>query len=163
MVVLALSAFLIYYQLSTLRDLRAEVEMEELAVMTARANLNRLIDHRDRADEYQRRLDFAVRMIPPEPGEDFLLRFFHRTATNLDMRVVEIRFGGRSEHEDGYTVMPLSIVLEGDFNNLRSFLRQVYNAERAIRVEDIRLSRAGGAGTTLRITMSATAFYNPNN
>lgn len=160
--VVVLSAVLIYVQANTLSDLREQVEEEEIAVLTAQTRLNTLMQHRNNAEEYEQRLRDAKRKIPDQAGEEEILRYIHRLADNNDLKAVEIRFGGRSEAE-GYIAMPLSITLEGGFQDTRILLRQLRNGDRAIRVDDIRLNRMGDAGASLRINISANAFYNENN
>ncbi len=160
--VLILGFVLLYVQANALSDTRIEVQEEEMAVLAAQSRLNRLMEHRERASEYEQRLAFASRMIPRQPGEDNILRYIYRLADDNDLRAVEIRFDTRSEM-NGYTEMPLSITVEGSFQNTRSMLSQLYNGERAIRVDNINLNRTGEAGSVLRITISANAFYNHNN
>lgn len=157
-----LSAFLIYMQYNTLVDLRAEVEEEELLLNAARARLNRLIEHRNNAPEYEMRLEYARRMIPGEPGEDAMLRYIQRLANDYGLRAVDIRFANRSVQDD-FTTMPMTITIEGSYPDLQRVLRQLRDGNRAVRVDDIRISRAGGAGSQLRVTLSAATFYNQNN
>lgn len=160
--VVILSAVLIYVQAAALSDLREQVEEEEIAVLTAQTRLNNLMQHRENADEYQFRLNEAKRKIPDRAGEEEILRYIHRLANDNNLQAVEIRFDGRSE-ADGYTAMPLAITLEGGFQDTRILLRQLRNGDRAIRVDDIRLNRMGDASASLRINISANAFYNDNN
>lgn len=160
--VVVLSAVLIYVQANALSALREQVEEEEMAVLAAQARLSTLMQHRDNADEYEMRLNEAKRKIPDRAGEEEILRYIHRLADDNNLKAVEIRFDGRSEAE-GYTAMPLSITLEGGFQDTRILLRQLRNGGRAIRVDDIRLNRMGDAGASLRINISANAFYNDNN
>lgn len=160
--VLILSAILIYVQLNVLNSLRAEIEEEEIALLAAQTRLTRLIEHRNNASEYEQRLAFANRMIPDQPGEENILRYIHRLADDNDLRAIEIRFDGRSETED-YTVMPLTITMEGSFQDTRKFLRQLHNGDRAIRVSILGLGRTGEAGSVLRVSITASAFYNHNN
>ncbi len=157
--VLILSAVLIYFQLTALQDLRSEVADEELALDLARANLTRLLSHRDNSREYERRLSYATRMIPPAAGEDEILRYIHNLAANAEMRAFEIRFGVRAE-EETYMVMPLTITLEGSYTGLRQMLRQIYDGDRAFRVDNVSISRTGDASADLRINISAVTFYN---
>jgi len=118
---LILGLVLIYLQYNILTDLQAEVEEEELAVETAQANLNRLLSHRDRADEYRQRLDFARGKIPRDPHEEEMLRYLQRLMDQHDLKAVEINFGGRIEAE-GYTAMPLDLTIEGSYSGTRKLL-----------------------------------------
>ncbi len=160
--VVVLSAVLLYVQANVLRDLRVQVEEEEISVISAQTRLNNLVQHRNNAQEYEMRLNEATRKVPDQAGEDQVLRYIHRLAGDNNLNAVEIRFGGRSEAE-GYTNMLLSITLEGGFQDTRIFLRQLRHGGRAIRVDDIRLNRMGDADASLRVNISAYAFYNHNN
>ena len=108
------------------------------------------------------RLEYARRMIPPEPGEDAMLRYIQRLTSEYDLRAIEIRFDTRSNQED-YTTMPITITLEGSYPDLQRLLRQFRDGSRAVRVDDIRISRTGGVGNQLRVTLSTATFYNPGN
>jgi len=155
--VLILAVAVIVFQVNAIRDLRAEVKEEEQALEEARAYLARLQEHRDRAPEYEERLAFAERMIPPEPDEDRLLRYIHRLAYEYDLRAREINFDSRVD-EDMYMIMPFTLEIEGSFRDLGAFLRHVYNGERAIRISDLEMSRGEGGGPAT-VSISARAFY----
>lgn len=160
--VVSLGGTLIYFQSNALQNLRDEVESEKIALEATRDRLETLIKHRERAPEYERRLTYAEIMIPAEAGEEGVLRYISRLAEEYDLRAVEIRFDARTEGE-GYTAMPFALNLEGDFQGLRRLLGHLHGGERAVRVGDIRLSRAGGESGALRISISARAFYAPSN
>lgn len=159
--VIILSGVLIYVQASVLSDLRVEVEEEEFAVDLARSRLTRLIGHRENAAEYEQRLETATRLLPAQPGEDQILRYIHRLADDNGLRATDISFGNRSVDEE-YTTIPLSISVEGSFQDTRNLLRQLRNGERAFRVDNLSVTRAGGEGALLRVSISANAFYNHN-
>lgn len=157
-----LSVVLIYVQYNTLVSLRAEVEEEEMLLITAQARLNRLIDHRNNAPEYEMRLEYARRMIPGEPGEDAMLRYIQRLANDYDLRAVNIGFGNRADQET-YTTMPITMTIEGSYPDLQRMLRQLRDGSRAVRVDNISIGRTGAADSQLRVTLSAATFYNQNN
>ena len=157
-----LSAVLIFTQYKTLVNLRAEVEEEEMLLNAAQARLNRLIDHRNNAPEYEMRLEYARRMIPNEPGEDAMLRYFQRLANDYGLRAVNISFDNRSDQET-YTAMPISMTIEGSYPDLQRMLRHLRDGSRAVRVDSISISRSGADDSQLRVTLSAVTFYNQNN
>lgn len=156
-----LSAVLLYIQYNNLTELKAEEEQEQFALDTAYVQLARLVNHRENAAEYEQRLNYALKKIPAAPGEEDLLRYIYRIAADSDVQLSEIRFAGRSDTEN-YTVMSLSLSLEGNYQNLRQFLRYLNSGERAIRVGTIRISRTG-AESGSRVALTASAFYNPGN
>lgn len=162
LLIIILSAVLLYLQYTKLSDLRAEKEQEELALDAARLELTRLIDYRDNAAEYEQRFLIARRKIPPEPAEEEILRHIYRLAAENDLQVADIRYGSRSSGEN-YTAMPLTIILDGSYQDLRQMLRHLQNSDRAFRVNEIRINRSGGDGSGSRVTLNVNAFYNPEN
>lgn len=160
--VLLLSVVLIYVQYTALSNLRAEVEEEEMLLNAAQARLNRLIDHRNNAPVYEMRLEYATRMIPPEPGEDAMLRYIQRLTSDYDLRAVDIRFDNRVDQET-YTTMPITMTIEGSYPDLQRMLRHLRDGSRAVRVDSISISRSGAADSQLRVSLSAATFYNPGN
>ncbi len=160
--VFILSVVLIYLQFTTLRDLKAEEDLEEQALQEARLELARNIRHRENAAEYEIRLAYAESMIPAAAGEDQLLNYIHRTAGEYNLHTVEVRFDPRNEEEQ-YTSMPVSIILEGGFQESRQFLRHLFSGERAIRVDDIRINRLDEGPHITRITLTVSAFYRDTN
>ena len=156
--VFILSFLLLYMQYNTLSDLKAEEEQEEQTLQEARIELARYINHRENAAEYEIRLDYAEKMVPPDAAEDQLLRYINRTALEYNLHPVEVRFDPRSEGEQ-FTTMPVSIIVEGGYQEARQFLRHLFNGERAVRVDDIRINRIEEGPHTTRITLTAAAFY----
>jgi len=154
--VIILGAALVYVQHSTLSNLRAEVEQEEQALAIAQAHLARLINLRANADEYEQRLAYATKMIPADAGEEEILRYIYRLADEYDIQALEIR---RAEGES-FTTMPVTMNLEGNYQDLRRFLRRLRDGDRVFRVNNISMSRAGGTGTDLRATITTNTFYN---
>ncbi len=152
-----LGLVLIYYQYNVLMDLRAEVEEEEIAVDAAQADLNRLLSHRDRAGEYRDRLEFARGKIPEAAREEEVLRYFQRLIDEHGLKASEIIFEEHVE-EEGYTTIPLSLTLEGSYSGARKLLGNLRGSNRAIRVDEISLSRAEG-GSELQISITANTFY----
>ncbi len=155
-----LLAVLLYLQYNALDDLRAEVEEEEAAVDAAQNHLNRLFSHRDRAAEYRERLAYAKSKIPYAAQEDQMIRYIHSLADRHGLKAVEISFGERAEEEE-FTTMPLSLTLEGSYTGIRRLLSDLRSGERAVRIDDLNFSGAGGNGTHLQVSLSASTFYRP--
>lgn len=151
---------LIYVQYNTLGELREEVQEEEIAVESAQAQVNQLMTHRDRAEEYRNRLDFAKSKIPNQPREEEVLRYLQQLVNQHDLKAVEISFAERVE-EEGYISMPLSMTIEGSYSGIRQLLYHLRGGDRAVRVDDLSLSRAGDDGSDLQISISANTFYRP--
>ena len=157
-VVLLAGIVLSFLQYNSMRNLQEAVEDEKLALSLAEANLARLINHRDNANEYRQRLSFVRAVIPGSAGEDEMLRYLYYLGDLYDVKVTEVRFDTRVEEED-YTRMPISLSLEGSYSSIQALLDHFYGGERLIRVDSLRLTRAGGAGSAIRVSASASAFY----
>lgn len=160
-VVIALAGLLIYFQYSKLMDLRAEVEEEEIALEAARATLERRFEYQQRADEYEERLDYALAKMPTRAEEEGVLRYIHHLAGEYDLRPVEITFEEHYQAEEGYMNMPLSITIEGSYNGIRRLFNDLYSGDRAVRIDNFDVTRAGGNGLDLQVNISAYTFYNP--
>ncbi|MDY6826360.1 MAG: type 4a pilus biogenesis protein PilO [Bacillota bacterium] len=153
---------LIFLQARSLGKLREAVREEEIALDEAQTMLARRMQYRDNAEQYKWELQTMERLIPAEPEEEKLLRYFDRLAEEYDMDVQSIRFDARtSGEEENYVSMPMTIVLEGRYRDLVMFLNHLYNGERAVRVDDLRIALASSpeqpAG--IKITMAAEAFH----
>jgi len=155
-----LGVVLIYIQYNTLAELRTEVEEEEIAVDEAHAHLNRLISHRERADEYEERLNYARGKMPDSSREEEVLRYIHRLVDEHGLKALDISFEDRYE-EEGYTVMPLSLTLEGSYSGIRRMLNNLRRGERAVRVDDLSFAHAEAGGSELQINVFAKTFYRP--
>ncbi|MDZ4133867.1 MAG: type 4a pilus biogenesis protein PilO, partial [Dethiobacteria bacterium] len=88
-----------------------------------------------------------------------ILRYIYRLADEYDIKAIEIRFENRIAGEL-FTAMPVTMNLEGNYQDLRRFLRRLRDGDRVFRVNSVSLSRAGGTGTDLRATINANTFYN---
>ncbi|MFO7951748.1 MAG: type 4a pilus biogenesis protein PilO [Bacillota bacterium] len=159
--VTALTGVLIYFQHNALTELREEIEEEKAALDAAQATLDRRLEHQQRADKYEERLDYALSKMPAKPEEEELLRYIHRLVGEYDLRAVEISFGDRSEDDEGFMNMPLTIILEGRYNGIRRLFNDLYGGDRLFRIDSFDLSPAGENGTALQVNISAYTFYNP--
>lgn len=154
-----LGSALIFIQLSNLRTLRSDRENEEFMLNQSRSQLQRLQEYRDNAPFYQERIAALRVLIPEQPEEEQILRYFSTLAEDYDLALSEIRFDGRIDNEEGYVAMPLTIVLEGRYRQIVGFLNYLRHGERAIRVDNINLALSIPEDTTLRINLNANAFY----
>lgn len=152
-------------QFNNLRELRAAVKEEEMAVMEARAVLTRRLEYRANAPEYEERIRILELMMPDTPQEEQILRYFEYIAEEHDLRVQQINFGGRVINEEqGFVRMPLSITLEGRFINMVDLFAHLYHGERAVRVDNISISLAPTPDlpANTRVSISANAFHSIN-
>lgn len=156
--VFVLSFILLYTQYSNLRNLKEQEAQEEIALEEARLKLALHMSHLEKADEYALRLDYAKQMIPEEASEDALLKYLTRTALEYNLFPAEVRFGPREENEH-FVKMPFNLVAEGGFQEVRQFLKHLYGGERAVRVDEIRITRLEEGPYSTHVNLTAAAFY----
>jgi Tfp pilus assembly protein PilO len=150
---------LIYIQLANLRTLRSERENEEFMLNQSRSQLQRLQEYRDNAPFYQDRIAALRVLIPEQPEEEQILRYFSTLAEDYDLALSEIRFDGRVASEEGYVTMPLTVVLEGRYRQMVGFLNYLRHGERAIRVDNISIALSMPEEAKIRVNLNANAFY----
>ncbi len=145
---------------SNLRQLKADAEVEEMAINQSRILLNQRLNHQKNAPAYQEKYDKLKLMIPVNPEEEEILRYFAFLAEEYDLRVQEIRFEGRiADEEQGFAQMPLSVTMEGRYRELIGLLNHLHRGDRAIRIDDIGITLSRGETAQIRITLAAVAFF----
>jgi len=155
---LAAGCLLIYFQLSANRVLREEAVFEQQQIALAQAQLARYRQLRQNAPAFRRQLEDLRRLIPGAPGEEALIRAVYYLADDAGLRVTEIRFDSRVEAEM-YTQMPLVLTLEGGYQGLLQTLHSLRAGDRAIRVDELRVSGRPDGAAGVQIILSANAFY----
>jgi len=152
---------LIYLQVVNLRNLREEIEAEEISLEAAIDLLNRRLEHKRNEAEYEIKYEKLSRLIPDLPQEEEILRYFAYLEEEYDLIVSNISFGGRTTNqEEGYIRMPLSITIEGRYRNLIELFDHLHRGgERAIRIDAISLTVASADTVQLRVSLTANAFH----
>ena len=162
LVILAIVAglVLIYVQYNNLRQLKIEVEEEELTLNRFKALLEQRLEHEKNAPIYQKEIAMLQVMMPDKPEEEELLRYFAYLAEEYDLRVNQIGFGARViDEEKGFVQMPLAINLEGRYHQLVNLLGHLRHGERAVRIDNLDVSLSGEDSAQLQINISASAFH----
>lgn len=154
---------LAYLQYANLRNLREEVEDEKVALEQAIALRDKRLEHRRNAPQYEAELARLRLYIPDEPEEEEILRYFAFLAEEYTVDFNDIRFGGRiANTAQGFTAMPLSIVIEGRYRDIADLLEHLRVGERAFRIDNLIITVASAETVRLRLTLSANAFFRIN-
>ena len=156
-IALLLGAILIYLQIGSIRQLKAEKQQEQQALAEAQAYLELLEELRDNAPAYRKRLALYREMIPAAAGEDALLSHIYSMAGDCGLKVVEVRFSGRNAG-DSYFDMPLVINMEGDYRGILQMLNKLRFGGRLFRVDHLFVA-GGQDGSPSRLTINASAFF----
>jgi len=162
LIAIIVGGVLIFFQVNNLRELNSQIEEEELALEQARALLAQRIGYRQKAPEYREFIRQFRVLIPEQPEEDSIFRYFGHLAVDYDLRLVNLNFGERDPNPDqNYISMPLAITMEGNYTSLIRFLNHLYSGQRAIRVDDVSISPTGETPANISISITAYAFYSP--
>lgn len=156
---IVLGLVLIYLQAANIRSLNAELEDEEFLLNQSRAHLQRLQEYEANAPFYRDRIAAVNLLLPDQPQEEQILRYFARLAEDYDLTLSEIRFAARTSSEEGFIIMPLNIIVEGRYRQLVSFLNALRYGERAVRVDTISIAVTVPGEAKLRININANAFH----
>ena len=151
---------LIFLQAANLRHLKTEVEDEKMALDQSEALLNQRLEHQKNAVAYQERYARLKLMIPDNPEEEEILRYFAYLAEEYDLEIPDIRFGERVASEgQAFIQMPLEIAMEGRYRELVALLNHLNRGERAIRVNTIGITLSSAEPAQIQIVISAGAFH----
>lgn len=162
-IVLIVALVLIFIQFNNLRDLRLQVEEEQIALDESRAELIRRQKHRDNAPLYRERIALYTRMVPESPQEEEILRYFNDLSEEYNYRIVNINFGGRvTNEEQGYVRMPMTVNMEGRYQDLTGMLDHLRNSGRMVSVDNINISLTQETPANIRVVISASAFHSMN-
>ncbi len=163
LIAIIVGAVLVVIQVNNLRELNSQIAEEELALEQAQAQLARRIGYRENAPEYREMIRQFRALIPEEPEEDSIFRYFGHLAGEYELRLVNLNFEERDPNpEQNYIAMPLAITMEGNYSSLISFLNHLYGGPRAIRVDNVSISPTGETPANISISITAFAFYSPD-
>ena len=150
--------FLLCQQVTALGQARAQVAEEQTLLDQARTRLQVLKQLKNRAPELEGQKATLRMRLPADPGEDALISELQSYADLAGMRFLLIRFGERRPG-DGYVEMPMTIAFEGRYHQLLDLLVHLQESDRAIRIDELKVSQGQKALPELVVTIGASAFY----
>jgi len=155
----ALLIFLLCGQFNAYKNARAALEKEKTACRQAQLTLQDLKEAEKQAAVLKDKLEKYQRMLPGEPDEDTLISDLDTCAAEADVNLQQIHFGSRLA-KDGYTEMPLDLVLEGRYHDLLTFLEAIQGeGQRAVRIDSIKMSQGREEKTLVRADITASVFF----
>lgn len=145
---------------NNLRDLRQQVEEEQAALEESKAELSRRERHRENAPVYRERIELYTQKVPESPGEEDIFRYFNDLSEEYNYRILSINFGSRVINEDqGYVRMPMTVNMEGRYQDLTGMLDHLRNSGRMVSVDNINISLTQDPPANIRVVISASAFH----
>ncbi|BAF59332.1 tfp pilus assembly protein PilO [Pelotomaculum thermopropionicum SI] len=156
---LVLLVFLLNVQVKAYRNARAALERERAACRQAQMMLADLKEAEKQAGLLAEKLAKYQKMMPGEPEQNTLIAELNACAAESGVNLQQISFGSRLAKE-GYTEMPLELVLEGRYHDLLAFLEDIQrDGRRAVRLDSIKMSQGREEQTLVRADVAASVFY----
>lgn len=109
-------------------------------------------------DELRHYFDALNKLLPKQADEAGLIQHINRLAEADGLDVAMIDFGDRVVNNN-LNEMPMSLSLKGSFPQLVSFMKNVANGERLIRIDQIDIRHEEATADGIIIDMEAVAFY----
>ena len=109
-------------------------------------------------DELRQSFDALNKLLPRQANEAGLIQHINRLAEADGLDVAMIDFGDRVVNNN-LNEMPMSLSFEGSYPQLVSFMKNVANGERLIRIDQIDIRHEEATADGITIDMEAVAFY----
>ncbi|MCL4464047.1 MAG: type 4a pilus biogenesis protein PilO [Firmicutes bacterium] len=159
LVVLLIAGFLLSLnQWNVLQLERRRLLEEEQLFSAAKARLAGLQALERQSAQLDADWEVVEQLLPTSPRVEDLLLDFQAGADLAEMNFGQIRFAEQMNVEgaEGLVEMPMQLLFEGSYHQLMNFLDYLLLYERAIRIDELRLSQNPDGMT---VNMSASAFY----
>jgi Tfp pilus assembly protein PilO len=156
--ILACMIFLLYNQTSTLQEVRAQVEQEEIALQQEEARLLNLIALSKQASELEERKARAEALLPPLPKENTLITGMLDLGVTSKTDLLQVRFGERIPQQ-GYDEMPINLTFEGRYHGLLILLDNLQNWQRNVRIDEVKIGKGKDDYPWVKADLTAAAFY----
>ncbi len=148
---------LVYNKLSQMQDLAAQLSEQEEGL---RQDENRLVQLKllmAEGEELEEQYERSEMLIPDNPEEEKLIRYLQEKSADAGVDFVEIKFNPRIQAEK-YLDMPIEIAFSGDYDSLIQFLRNIFEGERAVRIDTINVAASGDGTNDIRADIGAHSF-----
>lgn len=156
--ILACMIFLLYHQINTLKEARAVVEQEQISLQKEESRLNYLIQLSKQADELEQRKKYLAELVPPLPNENLLITGIQGLADQSDTDFLQVRFENRI-YKEGHEEMPVILTFEGRYHGLLTLLDNMQTWNRALRINEVKVTRGRDDLPQIQAEIKAAAFY----
>lgn len=157
-IALGLMIFLIYIQVTAYQATRQAISEEEAAIAKAKARVEELRQLAAQAEELREQEALLSRLIPTQPEEDRLIEEIRGMAVAAETRLLEFRLDEPVE-KDEYTEVPLELAFEGEYRDLLALLASLAEGPRAVRLDEIKVSRGAACLAGVKADVEAAVFY----
>lgn len=139
-------------------SIQTDIAMQKAALEQEQIRLEQLEKLSKQDKELTASIEASKKLVPSKPQEDELIKYFQSKADEAGTNFIQIRFDARVTGPQ-YIQMPIKITFTGDYLSLMNFLKQIYDGERAIRVDSVAVKAGTTTKSDVTAELSATAFY----
>ncbi|HHW28247.1 MAG TPA: type 4a pilus biogenesis protein PilO [Syntrophomonadaceae bacterium] len=156
--ILACMIFLLYHQINALKEAQAVVEEKQVILQKEQSRINYLIQLSKQAEQLEQRKKYLAELIPSLPNENLLITGIQGLADQSNTDFLQVRFNERIAQK-GYEEMPVVLTFEGRYHGLLSLLDNMQSWNRALRINEVKVTRGRNDLPQIKAEITATAFY----
>lgn len=150
--------FLTAQRMGSYVGLRAEINMEKLALEQDQQRLDQLVKLSEQEKSITDTIEACKKLMPDDPQEDELIKYIQKTASEAMSDFIQINFEPRAQ-ANNYSSMPVKITFEGNYSTLIDFLDKLRNGERAVRIDGVSVTLTNNGVNDIKAEIAANAFY----
>ncbi|CCO08883.1 type 4a pilus biogenesis protein PilO [Desulforamulus hydrothermalis] len=148
----------VYSRFSTLLAVRQQAADEQDALLQDRLRLQALVQVKGQAARLQQQLSTLQGLLPDRPDEGGLLNEWQGMANDTGLQLLQVQFADYLPQKE-YVEMPVTIVLEGQYEGLLAFLAELQQGARAVKVKEIKIGKGRQEAPLMRVELTAGVFY----
>ena len=145
-----------WWQYNSFRTQKMLIAEQTKQLEAAQSRLQGIMQLAERVEELDANYAVLNCLLPTSPQENQLILELQNGTDLAGMKLLQVRFGERSECE-GYTEIPINLVLQGTYIQVLDFLGYLHLCERAVRINELRLEGRDDDG--ISVTIAASAFF----
>jgi len=155
---LILMVFLLYNQLTALKNEYAAIARERASLNQTQASYRGLKQLESQAEQMRERLNELNKAFPENPAEDLLINDINNITTATGSDLLQVQFAERAPQKK-YVAMPVSIALTTNYQGMIDLLDYLQNGPRAIRVEEFTMRGGDQMSPGISANIMTTAFF----
>ena len=114
----------------------------------------------EHAEEVKKQMESYEHLMPQTPEENSLINDVKALANRSGVQLSKIKFEERV-NKQSYVEMPFKLTFEGCYHNLLNLLQEMRNGPRALRIDDIKISKGQKELPSIKVELTACSFHTP--
>ncbi|KUO50592.1 MAG: hypothetical protein APF76_08060 [Desulfitibacter sp. BRH_c19] len=156
--VLGFMLFSMYTQFMSLQLVKEDISKEELLITKAEKNLKALKSLKEQEELMLAHVKLLDEAMPPSADEYGAILYIQEALQFPDSEVIDIRFSDRVSNGD-YSEMPVKVGYEGYYHGLVTFLDNLQNGSRIVRIDGVKIARGSEGFPQIKADIDMSTFY----